>query len=144
VGELRLHPCRALRPEYADRMRRVIESADAYGMAVIVGYFYQGQDERLSNETAVLSAVDSATDFLLEGAFHNALVEINNECNTRYEHAVLQPPRVHELITRVQPRAGGQLLVSTSYGGRGRVPDESVAKVADFLCSTATGRAIPN
>jgi hypothetical protein len=29
------------------------------------------------------------------------LVEINNECNTRYEHAVLQPPRVHELIARV-------------------------------------------
>jgi hypothetical protein len=133
----------ALRLEYADRMRRVIESADAHGMAVIVGYFYQGQDERLSDETAVLSAVDAATDFLLEGAFHNVLVEINNECNARYEHAVQPPPRVHELSARVQSRAGGQLLVSTSYGGRGRVPDESVANVADFYLLHGNGTSDP-
>ena len=105
---------------------RSIVAADAAGLAVIVGYFYQGQDERLADEAAVLHAVDQATDFLLEGGFPNVLVEINNECNTRYEHAILQPPRVHELIERVKSRGGGQLLVSTSYGGRGRVPDESV------------------
>ena len=29
-------------------------AADAAGMAVIVGYFYQGQDERLADESAVL------------------------------------------------------------------------------------------
>jgi hypothetical protein len=133
----------ALRPEYADRMRRVIERADANGLAVIVGYFYQGQDERLSDETAVLRAVDAATDFLLEAGFHNVLVEINNECNTRYEHAVLQPARVHELIARVQARAGGQLLVSTSYGGRGRTPDEAVASVADFVLLHGNGTADP-
>jgi hypothetical protein len=133
----------ALRPAYADRMQRVIDRADAVGLAVIVSYFYQGQDERLSDETAVLKAVDAATDFLLDGGFHNVLVEINNECNTRYEHAVLQPPRVHELVARVQARAGGELLVSTSYGGRGRVPDEAVAKVADFLLLHGNGTSDP-
>jgi hypothetical protein len=91
----------SLRHTFAERMRRVLKGADANGMAVIVGYFYQGQDERLSDEAAVLRAVDAVTDFLLEGGFENVLVEVNNECNTRYEHAILQPGRVHELIVPV-------------------------------------------
>ena len=91
-----------LRPAYADRMRRAIAAADNRGMVVILGYFYQGQDERLADEAAVVRAVDAATDFVLEGGWRNVLVEINNECNTRYEHSVLQPARVHELIQRVQ------------------------------------------
>jgi hypothetical protein len=134
-------PDGALRPAYADRMRRAIAAADASGMAVIVGYFYQGQDERLLDETAVIGAVDQATDFLLHGGWRNVLVEINNECNTRYEHPILQPERVHQLIARVKDRGGGELAVSTSYGGRGRVPDESVARVADFLLLHGNGTA---
>jgi hypothetical protein len=57
----------ALRPAYADRLARVIAAADACGMVVIVGYFYQGQDERLQDEAAVLRAVDATTEFLLAG-----------------------------------------------------------------------------
>src|SRR5215204_454890 len=34
----------SLRQTFAERMRRVLKSADANDMAVIVGYFYQGQD----------------------------------------------------------------------------------------------------
>jgi hypothetical protein len=45
-------------------------------MVVIVGYFYQGQDERLADEAAVARAVDNATDLLLEGGFTNVLVEM--------------------------------------------------------------------
>jgi hypothetical protein len=128
----------ALRPAYADRLRRVIDTADACGMVVIVGYFYQGQDERLRDEAAVLRAVDEATDFLLAGGWTNVMVEVNNECNARYEHAILQPRRVHELIERVKAR-GNRLLVSTSYGGRNRVPDENVARTADFILIHGNG-----
>src|SRR5213592_4135326 len=60
-------PDGALRPTYAKRLRRVLDGADAGGLVVIVGFFYQGQDERLQDESAVLRAVDAATDFLLEG-----------------------------------------------------------------------------
>jgi len=137
-------PDGTLREDFAERMRRVLTSANAAGLAVIVGYFYQGQDERLTDEAAVLGAVDAATDFLLSGGFENVLVEINNECNTRYEHPILQPERVHELISRVQSRSDGRLLVSTSYGGRGRVPDESVARVADFLLVHGNGTPDPD
>ena len=50
----------SLRPEYADRMRRVLDAADSLGMAVIVGYFYFGQDQHLKDEAAVLHATDVA------------------------------------------------------------------------------------
>lgn len=138
-------PDGALRAAYADRLRRVLEGADACGMVVIVGYFYQGQDERLHDETAVLRAVDEATEFLLAGGWTNVLVEVNNECDTRYEHAVLQPQRVHELIERVKShmRSGRRLLASTSYRGRGRVPDDSVMRAADFVLLHGNATADP-
>lgn len=44
----------ALRPQFADRMRRVLDAADAHGMVVILGYFYFGQDQRLRDEAAVI------------------------------------------------------------------------------------------
>ena len=37
-------PNGSLRPEFDDRMRRVLDAADAQGMVVILGYFYFGQD----------------------------------------------------------------------------------------------------
>jgi hypothetical protein len=136
-------PDGALRPKYAERMRRVVDAADACGMIVIVGYFYQGQDERLRDEAAVVRAVDEATRFLLEHGRRNVLVEINNECDTRYEHSILQPHRVHELVQRVQSASERHLLVSTSYGGRGRVPDTDVLRAADFVLLHGNGTADP-
>ena len=37
-----------LRPDYAARMGRIVERADQLGMVVILGYFYFGQDQRLT------------------------------------------------------------------------------------------------
>jgi hypothetical protein len=133
----------ALRSEYAERMRQVIQAADACGMVVIVGYFYQGQDERLRDEAAVVRAVDEATQFVLDSGFRNVLVEINNECDTRYEHPILQPPRVHELIQRVQRASERNLLVSASYRGGGRIPDSNVLRVADFVLLHGNGTDDP-
>jgi hypothetical protein len=130
----------SLRPAYLDRLKRILDQADELGMVAIVGYFYFGQDQRLSNETAVLNAVDKATRWLLEGGWRNVLVEINNECNVKYDHPLLQPQRVHELIQRVQRQSfqGRKLLVSTSYGGN-TLPGENVARAADFLLLHGNG-----
>jgi len=57
---------------------------------------YFRQDERLRDESAVVRATDNATNWLLDRGYRNALVEINNECNVRYDHAILRPERVHE------------------------------------------------
>jgi len=123
----------------------ILDRADELGMAVILGYFYFGQDERLADEAALIRGVDNATDWLLDRGYRNVLVEINNECNVRYDHPILEPERVHELIARVQARIGDGhgLLVSTSYGGR-TVPKKNVVDVADFLLLHGNGANDPN
>ena len=130
----------SLRSDYMGRLERVLDRADALGMVVILGYFYFGQDERLQDEAAVIRATDNATRWLLDRRYRNVIVEINNECNVRYDHAILRPPRVHELVQRVQNARQGEarLLVSASYGG-GTVPLENVVRKADFLLIHGNG-----
>jgi hypothetical protein len=125
----------SLRPAYMARMKRVIDKADDLGIAVILGIFYFGQDERLKDEAAVIRAADNAVDWVLKNGYKNVLIEVNNECNVRYDHAILQPPRVHELIERVKKRG---LLTSTSYGGN-HIPHENVVRTADFLLIHGNG-----
>jgi hypothetical protein len=140
----------ALRPAYMARLEKILDRADELGMAVILGLFYFGQDERLRDEAAVVQAVDAAVDWIGERGYRNVLVEINNECDVRYDHAILRPERVHELIDRVKQRSSRtasresrpRLLVSTSYGG-GRVPKENVVRAADFLLMHGNGVGRP-
>lgn len=131
----------ALRPEFAARMKRVLDAADANGMVVILGYFYFGQDQHLKDEAAVIKATDEATKWLLDGGWGSVLVEVNNETNVgSYDHDILRPARVHELIERVRKteRNGRRLLAGTSYGGGG-LPKENVVRVSDFLLLHGNG-----
>ena len=134
----------SLRPDYQARLERILDQADELGMVVILGYFYFGQDQRLRDESAVLRATDSATQWLFDRGYRNVLVEINNECNVRYDHAILRPDRVHELIARVRKagRNGQRFLVGTSYGG-GTVPKENVVRASDFLLMHGNGVSNP-
>jgi hypothetical protein len=84
------------------RLEAILNRADELGMVVILGIFYFGQDERLHDEAAVLRAVDNTVEWLFARDYRHVIIEINNECNIRYEHAILQPSRVHELIERVK------------------------------------------
>lgn len=135
----------SLRADYLARLERIINRADELGMVVILGYFYFGQDECLSDEAAVLRATDNATRWLLERRWQNVLVEVNNECNVRYDHDILRPARVHELIERVKAmKSGGRrLLAGTSYGG-GKVPEENVVRASDFLLIHGNGVSNPD
>jgi hypothetical protein len=134
----------SLRPDYMARCQQILDRADELGMVVILGYFYFGQDQRLTDEAAVIRAVDNATDWVLDRGYRNVLVEINNECNVRYDHPILQPDRVHELIERVKQRQrdGRRLLVSTSYGGK-TVPKENVVRTSDFVLIHGNGASDP-
>jgi hypothetical protein len=64
--------------------------------------------------------------------------------DVRYDHAILKPERVHELIERVKKteRDGRRLLVSTSYGG-GTIPKENVVRASDFLLLHGNGVSDP-
>jgi hypothetical protein len=138
-------PDGALRPAFAARMKRVLDAADNNGMVVILGYFYFGQDQRLKDEAAVVRATDEATQWLLDGGWRNVLVEVNNETNVKaYDHAILKPERVHELIGRVRKteKDGRRLLVGTSYGGSA-IPKENVVRSSDFLLLHGNGVTDP-
>lgn len=133
-------PDGSLREEYMLRLGRILDRADELGMVVILGYFYFGQDDNLVDEEAVISAVDNATVWLLEKGYTNVIIEINNECNVRYDHAILRCDRVHELIKRVRgtERDGRSLYVSTSLGG-GSVPPANIVEVSDYVLLHGNG-----
>jgi hypothetical protein len=135
----------SLRADYLNRLERILDKADRLGMAVILGYFYFGQDQRLRDEAAVIRATDNATQWLFERDYRNVLIEINNECNVRYDHDILKPERVHELILRVRNTTKGarRFYVGTSYGG-GTIPKSNVVRASDFLLIHGNGVSDPD
>jgi hypothetical protein len=127
-----------LRTPFADRMERIVKSADQLGMVVILGIFYFGQDERLADENAVIAAVDNTISWIQEKGFTNILVEVANECNNRgYQHEIIKQDRAHELILRIKQKAP-ELLVSTSFNGN-TLPPDKVVEVADFVLLHGNG-----
>ncbi len=134
----------SLRPEYMSRLERILARADELGMVPILGLFYFGQDERLRDEEAVKRAVNNVIDWLFERGYRNILIEINNESNVRYDHEILKPQRVHELIDMVKSREqdGFRFYAGTSYGG-GFIPLPNVVKSSDFLLLHGNGVSDP-
>lgn len=130
-----------LRPEFMARLERILNKADELNMVVMLGLFYFGQDQHLRDEEAIRTGVRNAMNWLFEKQYRNVLIEVNNECNIKqYDHDILKPDRVHELIELVKSikKNGYRYLVSTSYGG-GFVPLSNVVKVSDFILIHGNG-----
>ncbi|HET9487192.1 MAG TPA: hypothetical protein VFO54_07150 [Chryseosolibacter sp.] len=130
-----------LRPDFMGRLEKILNKADDLNMVVILGLFYFGQDQNLRDEQAIRNGVGNAIDWLFEKGYRNVLIEINNECNiNQYDHEILKPERVHELIDLVRNtrRNGYRFLVSTSYGGN-TIPKTNVVKSSDFILIHGNG-----
>ncbi|MGC9326395.1 MAG: hypothetical protein ACP5I1_02060, partial [Candidatus Hinthialibacter sp.] len=127
------NPDGSLRSEYLNRMEKVIEACNRCGCAVIVGCFYQRQDQILSDEDAVRRALVNAVQWIQRRGFQNVVLEIANEFNHGgFDHAVLQSPRGQVELIRLAQQTNPELLVSTSGLGDGKMP-EMVAEAADFI-----------
>jgi hypothetical protein len=130
----------AIKPAWADRLKRVIAAADAHRMAVVLGLFYGKQSGTLRDEAAVRAAVTNAVDLLVEARARNVLLEIGNEVDLPlFAHPVISAPRCDELIRLAQERStgrmetpAGRLLVSTSLVTLVPPPPNIVA-CADFF-----------
>lgn len=123
-----------LRPIYVERFERILAKLDELGMVAIVSIYYFGQDERLLDEESVKRGVDNTVKWLLEGGHTNVILEVANEIDVpRYEHPILHPTRIHELIERAREIShnGRRLLVGTSYKGKS-IPGEKVLAASDF------------
>ncbi|MGB2861920.1 MAG: family 16 glycoside hydrolase [Sedimentisphaerales bacterium] len=123
----------SLRRDYMKRVRRVIEACDRNGAAVILGCYYQRQDQVLTDEEAVRTGVTNAVRWLGESGFTNVVLEIANEFNhSGFDHPILKKPEGQVELIKLAKSIAPELLVSTSGLGNGRLPD-SVADASDFL-----------
>lgn len=137
----------SLRPDYMERLERILDRADELGMAPIVGLFYFGQDERLEDDAAVKRAVVNAVDWIAERGYTNVLLEVANECdNGAYQRDIIKADRVHELIELARRRAEEHdqpLPIGVSYNG-GSIPGEKVVETADFVLLHGNGVRDPD
>lgn len=136
----------SMREDYKKRLKLIIERADELGMVVILGYFYQGQDENLENEKAVYRAVKEATEWVLESGYLNVMVEIANECDVKsYDHDIIKVANNHKLIEYAKSitRDGRRLLVSTSLKGCS-IPTEEIVATSDYVLIHGNGMKKPD
>jgi hypothetical protein len=144
-------PDGTLDPAYMVRLEKILDKADQLGMAVILGYFYFGQDQRLIDECSVIQAVDNATTWLRQRAYTNVLVEIGNEVdNRKYDRDIIKAHRCQELMDRVKRLSAskvntpaGRFLVSASLCGN-VIPPDNIVKAADFLLIHGNGVREPD
>ena len=136
---------------YFTRLEKILDAADELGMAVILGYFYFGQDQRLDGENSIIQATENATDWLIDKGYTNVLIEIGNEVdNRKYDQDIIRAHRCHELINMVKRKSAdkvkspaGRLLVSASLCGN-VIPPNNIVETSDFLLIHGNGVSDPD
>lgn len=127
------HPDASLKPDYMRRVTRVIEAADSRSMAIILGLFYQRQDQILTDEDAVRTAVANAAAWVRDKGYTNVLIEIANEYpHGGFDHRIIRDEEGEVELMDVVRSTAPDLLVSTSGIGNGRFHPK-LAEAADFI-----------
>jgi CubicO group peptidase (beta-lactamase class C family) len=127
------NPDGSLRAAYMNRVRRVVEACDQNRAAVILGCFYQRQDQVLRDADAVRAGVSKVVEWVVSSGFANVALEISNEFDHGgFEHRLLKTAEGQVELIQLAKRLAPDLLVSTSGLGHGRIPDE-VAQASDFI-----------
>lgn len=109
-------PDGSLRPAFMARLRRILDKARDLDMVPIVNYFYQGGNRRIA-EDAIGTAIDNATNWLLENGYDGLLIDLVNECDSEAYWPALQLPRVHEMIYHLKD----DVLMFNNRTGNARV-----------------------
>jgi len=123
----------SLRAEAMNRIARVIEACDREGCVVILGCYYQRQDQILTDEDAVRAGVVNAAQWIKDRGYTNVVLEIANEYPHKgFDHAFLRRPAGEAALMRLAKQTHPQLLVSASGYGDGRL-DREVCEAVDYL-----------
>jgi hypothetical protein len=131
-----------LRKKYLSRIKRVIEECDKNCMVVILGLFYQRQDQILRDERAIKRGVVNAVNWIKENGFTNVVIEIANEYDHGgSEHDIIKTSEGEVELIRLVKKTMPGLLVSASGLGHGRM-DDLIAKEADFILIHFNGTAV--
>src|SRR5262249_12821629 len=112
---------------------RVIEACDRAGLVVILGCFYQRQDQVLADEAAVRAGGVNVASWIRDRGYSNVVLEIANEFDhDGFDHRQIRTVEGEVELIRLAKRVAPALLVSTSGLGHGRYPD-GLARAADFI-----------
>ena len=126
-------PNGTLRTNYMNRIKRVIETCNQHGMIVVLGLFYQRQDQILRDERAVKHGVVNAVHWIRENGLTNVVIEIANEYNHGgFDHDIIKTAEGEVELIRLAKTTAPDLLISTSGLGHGRM-DDLIAKEVDFI-----------
>lgn len=135
-------PDGSLRPEYLARMEQVIRAIGKEGAVVILGCYYQRQDQILQDSTAVEQGIRNVVRWLRNRRLGNVVLEIANEYPHRgFDHAILHQPEGVARLINLAHRTNPNLLVSASGLGNGRT-DPTVAVAADFILIHFNGTSV--
>ncbi len=138
------NPDGTLRPTYLERIERVIEACDHQGCVVILGCYYQRQDQILQDNDAVRRGVVEAVQWIQSKGFTNIVLEIANEFpHNGFDRSILKKPEGQVELIRLAKRSAPGLLVSTSGLGDGK-KSAQVAEAADFILIHYNGTSLKN
>ncbi len=122
-----------LDPDYMKRVDKVIRACSENEMAVILGCFYQRQDQILQDADAVKNAVANVCKWISDSHHKNILLEIANEYpHSGYNHDIIKTVKGQLELIDVVRKNSNELLVSTSGLGNGRM-NPQLAKECDFI-----------
>jgi len=123
----------SLRDEYMRRAERVVEACDRHGAVVILGCYYQRQDQLLKDDEAVRAGVVNVVRWILASGISNVVLEIANEFgHDGFDRGILKRAEGQVELIRLARRTAPRLLVSTSGLGDG-ILNESIERESDFL-----------
>lgn len=103
-----------LKPEYRDRLARILDAAAERRMVPVVVFFYRGRDEELEDAGAVRAAVRNTMQFLRP--WRNLWVNIANEpYHGGYDHALLTQADGYRELYRLAKSADPTRIVYASH-----------------------------
>lgn len=123
-------PGLAERNAHLDRLAVLIEEANARGMVVNVGLFYQARIRQLADETALLRAAQSLGQWLSAKGYRNVFVDLVNEYGHEgfsgiplcYGRSARYAPDGGEELLRAFKRAAPDVPASISPAGETPIP----------------------
>ncbi len=123
--------------DYAERMDKLIQGANAMGMVVIVSFFYGSQTRWLKDGKAIRNAVITASRFLKGRA--NVIIEVANEMNIGAfdNHPIIREPEGMAALLDLAREESGGLPCGCSGGGGYR--NREVAEASDVILIHGNG-----
>ena len=132
-----------IKPEYADRISRILARADELGMVVFVGMYYWIQTNKMESEEATWHAIDNALAFLKNTGRKNFMIELANETNYHFTFPNFHLPTAHKMVEHFKAKYPEMLITTSLVGanlqtGQG-LPTPELVKASDFILIHGNG-----